>query len=285
MTVIDAHHHVWNLARSAYPWLQAPLWDGIRRDWDYTDLIPALDACGVARSILVQADNSAGDTAHMRALARREARVAGYVGWVPLADTRAASAALEELADDPQFVGIRHVLTLEEDDDWILRPAVLASLGVLERLGKVLEITCDRIAHPAHVPFLAKRFPDLTIVVNHIAKPPIASRGWEPWAGVLAAAAAAPRVYSKLSGLTTPYRPEWQGEDFRPYIEHALRVFGPERLMYASNWPVTLVAGSYRRNWDALAQNLAGLSEAERAAVYGGTATRCYQLAAPAGSL
>lgn len=276
--IIDAHHHVWQLARSPYAWLQAPMWDAICTDQPYESLIPALDECGVDATIMVQADNTAADCAHMQAVAAVQPRVAGFVGWVPLNDPARALPELERLSADPKFVGVRHVLTFEEDDDWIVRPDTLVSIAELERRHKALEITCDRLAHPAHVPFLAGRFPDLTIVVNHIAKPPIATRGWEPWASILAAAAAAPRVFSKLSGLTTPYRPEWSGADFAPYIEHALKVFGPQRLLYASNWPVTLVAGSYRRNFDALLQNLAGLSDGERAAILGGNAARCYRL-------
>lgn len=276
--VIDCHHHVWDLKRAPYAWLQAPAWDAIRHDQPYALLQPALAECGVDATILIQADNHAGDMACMQAVAHAEPGVAGYVGWVPLADADAL-AALDLLASDPKFLGIRHVLTFEPDDDWILQPAVLASLGALERLGKVFEVTCDRLAHPAHVPFLARRFPDLRIVINHIAKPPIATRGWEPWASTLARAAALPNVAAKLSGLTTPYRPEWQWQDFTPYIDHALTVFGPERLLYGSNWPVTLVAGSYRQHWDALAANLARLSATERAAIYGGNAYRWYDLA------
>jgi len=278
MTIIDAHHHVWDLRRSHYAWLQAPMWDAIRHDQGYDDLRPALRDCGVTRSIMVQADNSTADTLHMQAVAQRETMVAGFVGWVPLADPALACAELERLDADAKFVGLRHVLTFEADDDWVMQPAVRQSLAELERRELAFEVTCDRLAHPAHIPALARLFPDLHIVVNHIAKPPIGARGWEPWAGTLAAAAACPNVYAKLSGLTTPYRPEWSGADFQPYIDHALAVFGPQRLMYASNWPVTLVAGSYRRHWEALAGCLAHLSADERAAVYGGTAMRCYRL-------
>jgi len=278
MPVIDVHHHVWDLSNSDYAWLQAPLWDSIRRNFSYDELRPALRECGVDKTVLVQADNSVSDCLAMQAVAAREDSVAGFVGWVPLETPLHALAALDELGEDAKFVGIRHVLTFESDDDWILRPGVQRSLGELERRGLTLDITTDRLVHLGHVPALARAFPDLRIAINHIGKPPIGARGWEPWAGTLAAAAAFPNVCAKLSGLTTPYRPEWTGEDFRPYVNFALEQFGPQRLMFGSNWPVTLVAGSYRQHWDAIHSVLDGLSASELAAIRGGTAVRFYHL-------
>jgi len=197
---------------------------------------------------------------------------------MPLHQPEAVPAMLDQLQVNPKFVGMRHVLTFEEDDRWVMQPTVLRSLRELEKRELVFEVTSDRLAHLALVPELAQAFPDLHIVVNHIGKPPIGVRGWEPWASTLARAAACPKVFAKLSGLTTPYRPEWNATDFQPYIDHALQCFGAGRLMYGSNWPVTLVAGSYRKQWDAMRATLTALSPADLADVYGGTAVRCYRL-------
>lgn len=273
---IDAHQHVWNLRVSPYTWLQGAPWPAIRRDFSCADLKPALADCGIQKTILVQVDNSQADADFVRQAALDEPMVAGFVGWVPLDRPAELEAALDKQALGGKLIGIRHVLSFEPDDDWVMRPQVLEGLSVLEARGLPFELNCDKPVYLPRVPELVRHCPRLTIIVNHLGKPPIGARGWEPWATHFAAAAACENVYVKLSGLTTPYREGWSGADFKPYVDFALERFGPARLMYASNWPVTLVAGSYQRQYHELRSVIAALSDSEREAILGGTAARCY---------
>jgi L-fuconolactonase len=278
MVTIDAHHHVWKLGIAPYAWMNAPAWQDIRRDFPYRDLTNDLIACGIQKSILVQADNTTADSDYLKSVAAMEDGVCGWVGWAPLTEPEKIDDALDRLADSRMLVGLRHVLSFEADDDWILRPDVGQSLRALERRELAFDFNCDRPTFLRHVPALARSFPNLHLVINHAGKPPIGDRGWEPWATDIGRAAQYANVYVKISGLTTPYREGWSGEDFRPYVEHVADRFGPGRMMYASNWPVTLVAGSYRQQWEATKFALNSLSESDLDLVFGGTAVTCYRL-------
>ena len=278
VAIIDAHHHVWNLATTEYTWMREPRWDAIRRNYSIDDFRPALAACGVGATVFVQVSNDWADCQFGLAVAQREPLIAGYVAWVDLANPARARVQLDELARHPKVVGIRHVLTMESDMDWVLQPAVLESLGELAARGLVYEVTSDHLEHLAHAETLAKKFPTLRLVVDHLGKPPIGAGGWEPWAGLLANAAACPNVFSKISGLTTPAREKWSGDEFRRYIEYGVEKFGAERLMFGSNWPVTLAAGSYERQWEEIERAMSGLSAAQRKTIFEETAVRCYAL-------
>lgn len=278
MLTIDSHHHIWQLGTAPYAWMNGPAWPTIRRDFFYDDLRGDLLACGIRKSILVQADNTKSDCDYVKRVAAREDMVCGFVGWVSLTEPETIDAALDELAESHKFVGIRHVLSHEAADDWILRPDVLRGLRALEERELAFDLNCDRPAYLGHLPVLAKNLPNLRLVVNHAGKPPIGARGWEPWATNIAQAAQYPNVYVKISGLTTPYREGWSGEDFRPYLDYVTEKFGPQRMMYGSNWPVTLVAGNYKQQWDAARLALNSLSEDELGLVFGRTALQCYRL-------
>jgi len=278
MLNIDSHHHVWELGVAPYAWLNGEAWQAVRRNFVYDDVRDDLLACGIQNSILVQADNTKADSDYVKRAAVNEEMVLGFVGWVSLTEAEKIDAALDDLAEGGKLVGIRHLLTREADEDWILRPDVLNGLQTLERRQLAFDLNCDRPAYLAHVPQLAERLPDLRLVANHAGKPPIGSKGWEPWATNIARAAQCPNVYIKISGLTTPYREGWCGEDFRPYVEYLIEQFGPQRMMYASNWPVTLVAGSYKQQWDATRLALNSLYDDDLDWVFGGSALQCYRL-------
>jgi len=275
--VVDAHQHFWDVDALEYAWL-TPDAGPIHRTFAYEELEPQLDECGVDVTVLVQAEGSFADTDSMLAQSDRHPRLIAVVGWVPLLDPAATADALERYGADRRYVGVRHQVHDEPDPDWILRPAVLESLGLVAARG----LTWDQIAtiprHLEHVPPLAEKHPGLRIVIDHLAKPPIAAGGWEPWAGLLARAAEYPNVYAKISGLDTAAAPGWAAGDLRRYVDHGLEVFGPQRLMWGSDWPVSVLAGGYRRAWDATQELLAPLDEADRAAVLGGTATTFYRL-------
>jgi L-fuconolactonase len=200
---------------------------------------------------------------------------------VPLEDAREAARKLdEEYLRHPAFRGMRHLNHDEADPDWLIRPTVLAGLRELQSRKLVYEVVAVYPLHLGHVPTLAAALPDLTIVVDHLAKPPIASGDLAAWKRDLAAAAAHPNVLAKVSGLNTVTADAaaWTGADLVEAIGFAIEVFGVDRLMVGSDWPVAILAGDYAKVWTEArrAFELLGLTAAERAALEGGTAARVY---------
>ena len=277
---VDAHQHFWSIREVDYRWLTASRYGPIYRDFGPDDLEPLLQAAGVTHTITVQAANSFAETDAMLARAERCDWIAAVTGWVPLLEPREAERALERYGRDSPFCGVRHLVHDEPDPDWLLRAPVRESLALLAEREVVFEIPAVFPRHLVHVPMLAEELPELTIVIDHLAKPPIARGELEPWATQVAAAASYPNVYAKVSGLNTAADPErWSAEDLRPFVEVALQLFGPERLMFGSDWPVCLLAGDYMRVWEETLRALEGLPAAARDAVLGGTAATVYGLA------
>jgi L-fuconolactonase len=280
---VDAHQHVWDPARAHYPWLTPEL-ERLRRPFDHADVVAEQAAVGVGATVLVQAADNLDDTANMLRVARAHPQVAGVVAWVPLDDPAAAARLLDGWREAAEpVVGVRHLVHREPDPDWLLRPAVRDGLDVVAERGLTFDVCAETPALLRHVPALAERHPALGLVVDHLGKPPIRARGWQPWVGLLAAAAEAPTVTAKVSGLNTAADPaRWCPEDFRPYVDHALEVFGPHRLLYGGDWPFALLAAdSYTQVWAGIRPCLDGLAPDELRAVLGGTARRVYGL--PAG--
>ncbi|MEU4832897.1 amidohydrolase family protein [Streptosporangium sp. NPDC023615] len=276
MTVVDAHQHFWNLETGSYPWL-TPEAGPIHRTFTPEELLPQLAAAGVERTVLVQAADTYADTDAMLAQADAHDFVAAVVGWVPLHRPDEAAEALERYRRHPGFAGVRHLIHDDPDPDWLIREPVVEGLGLLAAAGLPFDVVAVLPRHLEHVPVLAERVPGLRLVIDHLAKPPIREKGWEPWASLITRAAEHPGVYAKVSGLNTAADAEtWTAEDLRPYVDHALEVFGPDRLMFGSDWPVAVLAGDYAKVWRETGVLLAGLTEADRAAVLGGTATRFY---------
>jgi L-fuconolactonase len=274
VTRIDAHQHFWDLERGSYPWL-TPTHGPIYRSFGPADLEPLLAAAGIDRTVLVQAADSYADTEAMLAHADAHEWIAAVVGWVPLERPDEAAAALDRFGGHPRFCGVRHLLHDELDPDWVVRPAVLESLALLEERGLVFEIPAVFPDHLVHVPALAARFPRLRIVVDHLGKPPIRDRILQPWAEQLAAASAFPNVYAKVSGLNTVAAPGWSAEDLAPYVDHALACFGAGRLCFGSDWPVCLLADDYAR---VVGETERALPPERREPVLGGTASELYRL-------
>lgn len=278
MTVVDAHQHLWDLERGEYEWL-SPEYGPLYRTFTPEELEPQLRRAGVDATVLVQAADTLDDTESMLAVADRFAWVAGVVGWLPLSDPGGRDAALERFTAHPAFRGVRHLIHEEPDPDWVLQDAVQAGLRALAARGLTFDVVAVLPRHLEHVPVLARAIPDLRIVVDHLAKPPIKDRGWQPWADLLAAAAEHPNVFAKLSGLNTAADPErWAAADLQPYIDHAIGCFGADRLMFGGDWPVAILAGDYQKVWEHTNRALGGLSDDERAAVLGGTAVAFYGL-------
>jgi L-fuconolactonase len=276
--VIDAHQHFWDLTRFDYPWMSGPELEPLRRNFLPDDLAPLLGPAGVDRTIFVQARHSLEESRWVLELSERHGFLAGVVGWVDLA-SEACAEQLAELRRHPGLVGIRHITHDEPDDDWIVREDVLRGLAVLERSAVPFDLLL-RPRHLRHVPTLARRLPDLPMVIDHLAKPLIREGRMEGWREDFEAAARFPNIHCKLSGMVTEADwLAWTPADLAPYVRVALEAFGPERLMFGSDWPVSTLCASYAQVAEALGEALGPISADERAQILGGTAERFYGLA------
>lgn len=278
MSVIDSHHHFWWLHKHNYHWPE-PARPGLNRDFTPADLKRELDACGIEGSVLVQVLHETGETGEYLDISREFPFVRGVVGWVPLADPKAAARDLENLRKRGKLVGIRHLISNEPDPDWLLQPSVQDGLKLVAGQKLAFDGIPINTRQLEAVITTAERQPDLSVVLNHLGRPPIPEQGWEPWATLMNRAAACPNVTVKLSiGLDIVMRWRWSTDAVRRYSDHVIERFGAARVMAASNWPVVLLAGSYADVWRGTTDLLSGLNANDRAAVLGGTAERVYGL-------
>jgi len=275
---IDAHHHLWTLARGDYGWLTAAL-APIYRDYQLSDLAPCLAAAGIEGTILVQAAPTEAETMYLLDIAESEERVRGVVGWTDF-DAADAVARIDALAARKLLVGLRPMVQDIADDDWLLRPELVPLFTAMAGNGLVF----DALVLPRHLPRLLQVvgcYPDLTFVLDHCGKPPlatgeIATDAIAVWQRDIAALAEHPNVVCKLSGLVTEAAPDWRIADLRRTVDHVLTCFSPRRLLWGSDWPVVDLARGYAP-WFAAAETLlADLSQRDKAAVFGGNAARIY---------
>lgn len=275
--MIDAHHHLWDPSRRSYPWMTGAALDPIRHPYTVDDLRAVTKAAGVHATVLVQTVSSLEETEEFLATARDEPLIAGVVGWVDLTASDVA-AQLASLAELGPLVGIRHQVEGEPDHEWLLRPDVLRGLAAVGAAG----LAYDLLVTPAQLPAaasVAARLPELKFVLDHAAKPPIAAGEWEPWAGAVAALAERENVHCKLSGLVTEADwAAWQVGHLQRYVGHVLDSFGPERLLFGSDWPVCELAASYEVVVDTAVELTGSLSDPERLAVFEHNARRVYSL-------
>ncbi|MEV0911394.1 amidohydrolase family protein [Streptomyces hokutonensis] len=277
---VDAHHHVWDLSVRDQDWITGPELQPIRRDFTITDLELEARAAGVDRTVLVQTITVAEETPEFLALADTHDLIAGVVGWTDLTrpDIADELARLRELPGGHYLKGIRHQVQGEPDPNWLLRPDVRRGLAAVADAGLVYDLLVLPHQFPAGVQAAAS-LPQLTFLLDHLGKPPVASGRLEPWEAALRSLAALPNTHCKLSGLVTEADwKTWSTQDLRPYTDVALDAFGPGRLMFGSDWPVCTLAASYGEVAAATGELTDGLSEAERAEVFEGTATRVYGL-------
>lgn len=273
--MIDAHQHCWRIGEQDCHW-PTPDLAAIHHDFGVDELRRLATPLGIRASVLVQSQPSDRDTDWLLEQAAASDFVAAVVGWVDLARDD-ASARIATLASYPKLRGLRPMLQGLADDDWILRPALAPALAaMLEH-----QLTFDALVFTRHLPGLqrlARRYPALPIVIDHAAKPGIARGEFDGWREQMSALAALPQVFCKLSGLLTEAAPGAGAAQLRPYVAHLLQSFGPQRLMWGSDWPVLNLAGDYA-GWYALARQLtAALSEVQRTALFGGTAARFYRI-------
>ncbi len=274
--IIDSHQHFWQVGRFDYPWMSPEL-GVLYRDYLPEMLEPILNDNTIAKTILVQASNSLAETDWLLSIGDRHEFIAGVVGWVDLTDSGMA-ADLEAFKANPKFKGVRHLVESEPADDWLVQPEVLCGLQILEQHGVSYDLLVHT-RHLKHVKTVADSCPQLRLVIDHMAKPPIAGGETRAWAAALKEVAAYRNVFCKLSGLVTEANhATWRHDDLRPYVEQALEFFGAERMMFGSDWPVCLLAASYTQVLEAFESLLQELSDAERAMIFSGNAARFYQL-------
>ena len=279
MSRIDAHHHVWDLTVREQSWMVGPELDPIRRNFSVEDLAPLAAAADVTATVLVQTVGLVEETVEFLEVAASNELVAGVVGWVDLTadDVATALSGLLARPDGTYLKGIRHQVHDEPDVDWLLRPEVQRGLAAVADASLVYDLLTKTPHLPAAISTV-RAFPQLTFVVDHISKPVI-GESLEPWASQLRDLAALPNVTCKLSGMVTEASwTDWKPADLQPYADVVLDAFGPDRVMFGSDWPVCLLAASYVQVVDTAETLTAGLSPAERAAVFSTTATRIYKL-------
>jgi len=272
---IDAHQHFWRYDPVRDSWITDEM-SAIRRDFLPADLAPVLAASGMDGCVAVQADQSTHETRFLLDLAERNPFVRGVVGWI---DLRAPDLArqLDLLADEKSLCGLRHIAQAE-DDDFLARPAVVRGIGMLHGYG----LTYDILIFPRQLPAahaLVESLPDQRFVIDHMAKPEIRNGVIEPWAGHMKAIAENPNVWCKVSGLVTEadWR-HWRPAQMRPYLDVVFDAFGPERLMFGSDWPVCLLAANHADVLGLVTDYAGGLETEEREGLFGMNAVRFYGL-------
>jgi len=272
---IDSHQHFWRFNQPDYGWIK-PDWP-IRRDFLPADLEPELRAWNLDGCVAVQARQSLAESRWLLDLATANTIIRGVVGWV---DLRSPSVAkeLEEFAEHPKFVGVRHVVQDEPDDGFMLRADFQRGIDALRGFG----LTYDLLVFPRQLPAaikLAKQFPEQPFVLDHLAKPPIKNGTLSPWREQIRELAKLPNVTCKVSGLVTEADwQHWRAKDFKPYLDVVFEAFGPDRLMFGSDWPVCLLAGSYERVFGLVENYVSQFGTNAAAKVFGGNAAKFYGL-------
>ena len=277
---IDSHQHFWSYSATEYPWIGAGM-ERLARDYLPVDLEAAAAAVGISGTVAVQARQTLEETRWLLELAERHPLIRGVVGWVDLRST-AVGDQLNECVAREKFVGVRHVVQDEPDPRFLLGEEFFRGLKQLHAFG----LTYDLLLYPQQLPAaveLVASLPEQSFVLDHLAKPRIAAwtarSDMASWRRDIEALARHENVCCKLSGLVTEtaWR-QWRPNDFTPYLDIALSAFGPDRLMFGSDWPVCLLSGDYAEVAGIIRDVCGQLSPDEQAAIWGGTATRFYGL-------
>jgi L-fuconolactonase len=273
---IDAHHHLWRYNPLEYGWIDDEM-AALRRDFLTKDLIEAMASADVDGTVAVQARQTLEETRWLLDLADDCEAIRGVVGWAPIAGED-FPGCMEEFDGREKLKGLRHVIQSEKDEHYILREDFNSGIRTMLGSGLVYEILIYERHLPQTIEFVDEH-PEQVFVLDHVAKPLIAGGVMEPWAARMRELGQRENVWCKVSGLVTEADwKTWSPEKLRPYLDVAVEAFGPARLMSGSDWPVCLVASGYAKWWDVLRDYFAGFSEAERAAVFGGTAIEVYGL-------
>ena len=279
MIRLDAHQHFWQYSPTEYEWISDQM-DALQRDFLPRDLQPLLTQNRLDGSIAVQARQNPAETGWLLDLAEQNKFIRGVVGWVDLC-ALSLHSELDLLAKRKKLVGVRHVLQDEPDDRFMLRPEFLRGISELAAFGLVY----DLLLHPRHLPIavqLVREFPQQVFVLDHLAKPPIASGQLEPWKHDLHELAQFPNVHCKLSGMVTEAKwMQWRPDEFTPYLDAVFEAFGASRLMIGSDWPVCTLSSSYSETLGIVLNYTAHLSADQRDEVLGGNCAKIYGISTP----
>ena len=275
---VDAHQHFWRYNAVRDAWITDDM-SVLKRDFLPEEFAREREANGIDASVAVQADQSEEETRFLLDLAKANSRIAGVVGWIDLRSPRVGER-LEHFSDCEKLRGFRHIAQAEPDDRFLLRDDFLKGIAHL----RAFSFTYDILIYPRQLPAalqLVAKFPEQRFVVDHLAKPEIKSREIETWTRYMKRIAENRNVFCKLSGMVTEadWR-QWKAADFHPYLDVAFDAFGPERLMFGSDWPVCLVAASYRQVKGIVEEYLKNFSAQDRENIFGDNATRFYGLKA-----
>jgi L-fuconolactonase len=273
---IDAHHHLWRYTPEQYGWITDPM-RLLRRDFMPQDLKPLLDRAGIAGTVLVQARQTLEETDWMLQQADQVSSIRGVVGWAPIGAVEFPEI-LKSLQRNKKLKGLRHLIQDEPEDEFILDPAFNRGIRAIRDSGLVYDIMVRAHQLAPTLSFMDLH-PDQPFVLDHCAKPVIRKDEREPWGRYMRELARRPNLVCKISGLATEADwQHWTPAALEPYWQVVLEAFGPDRLLFATDWPVALLATSYQRWVDTVAEWTAPLSASERDAIWGGNAVRVYSL-------
>lgn len=278
--IIDSHLHVWDRSRAEYAWLGPDLPE-VDRDIFLEEVKPSLERAGVTGVVLVQSADESGDTDNMLEVAA-DPIVLGVVGWVPLENPHEVEQRLPVLMQNPTIVGVRNLIHDRSDPNWVLRPDFDAGLGLLEDSGLPFDFVTSSPDAVSRLLHIADRHPQLKIVLDHLGKPPLSgtSTGLAAWAALMREAAARPNIYAKASGLYASEGPAggWTVQCVSEATAVALQTFGPRRVMYGGDWPMSTMAGGYDRVFDALKHSVGALREEDQERFFWRNAAEFYGL-------
>ena len=275
--LIDAHHHLWKHNDRDYAWMNSDGLGPLRRDFLADHLVQATHSSAVSAAIAVQARQDLAETEWLLDIAANHSLVKGVVGWVPLTSPD-LPAVLERFAQHPSFKGVRHVVQDEPDDAFILRDDFNRGVTLL----KHLELVYDILIYERHLPQAIEfvdRHPQQVFVLDHIAKPKIKENILQPWADRIRELARRENVYCKVSGMATEADwTSWTAQQLRPYFDLVLEAFGPNRMLFGSDWPVLTLAADYGTWVGAFQTFIADLSPHEQQLISSATARQVYRL-------
>jgi L-fuconolactonase len=280
--IIDTHIHVWNFDKAEYDWLKNDT-SLLRRTYNIEEIEAERKASGITAGILIQAANNAEDTDWMLEVANKTAWIKGVTGWLPLADPEETERLLQDVyLKNNYYKGVRHLIHDEPNANWLLQDIVIGSLKILAKNNLSFDVVGVLPAHIETVLKVADKIPDLKMVFDHLNQPPIATKEkFGQWGNLMKEAATNKNLYAKISGLATATKnlAGWSAEDLKPYIEFVLEQFSDDRCFCGSDWPVSLLAGSYTKTWDAYKQVLNSiLNNAEQENVFYNNAVNFYSL-------
>lgn len=276
MIRIDSHQHFWKYDPSLHTWMTGEM-DVLKKDFGPEDLAPLLEECSLHESVAIQASQMEAENIFLLDAAEKHPIVKGIVGWVDLQSKKVAER-LFHYSTKKKIKGFRHVIHDEADINFMLRPAFLNGIKALQQFG----FTYDILIYPFHLPNTVKlisQFPDQPFVIDHIAKPAICNHEIDIWKETMAPVAAFPNVYCKISGMVTEaiWR-RWNQDDFLPYIDTVVDLFGTDRIMYGSDWPVCTLSATYSETYNIVQKYFSNFSNEVQDNFFGMTAQRFYGL-------